>query len=132
MKAQLKTDLEKLKKALDRLNEVYNWPESHDGRTEAAIQCFEFVMDLYWKLFKHMLRQKELVVNTPRDVFREVFAAAWIDDEQVWLRMLKDRNLTSHTYNEDLASEILTRIGTYLPVLNETFTITQSRIKDMD
>lgn len=35
--------------------------------------------------------------------------------------MLKDRNLTSHTYNEDLADEIFGRIQLYLPTLRKTF-----------
>lgn len=117
MNVQLDTDFAKLGKALVRLREVAAWPETHDGRVEATIQCFEFVIELYWKLLKHMLRFKELVVTTPRDVFRDSFAAGWINEEEIWVKMLRDRNLTSHTYNEALAAEILGRIPLYLPVL---------------
>ncbi len=120
MMAQLETDFEKLEKAVLRLKTVIGWSSQHDGRTEAAIQCFEFVVELYWKLLKHMLRTQELLVNTPREVFREAFAAGWIDDEETWVRMLRDRNLSSHTYNEGLAQEILGRIPLYLPVAENT------------
>jgi len=121
MNVQLKTDFEKLGRALARLEEVVSWPESHDGRVEAAIQCFEFVIELYWKLLKHMLHFKGTIIATPRDAFRDAFAAGWIDNEQSWVRMLKDRNLSSHTYNEDLAQEILGHIPGYLPLLSQTF-----------
>lgn len=121
MNVQLDTDFAKLGKAVSRLREVASWPPSHDGRVEAAIQCLEFVVELYWKLLKHMLRLKEQVATTPRDVFRAAFAAGWIDDDDLWVRMLKDRNLSSHTYNEALAAEILGRIPGYLPVLQTTY-----------
>lgn len=121
MNAQLETDFAKLHKAMLRLQEVYAWSDDHDGRVEASIQCFEFVVELYWKLLKHMLRLKEIIVSTPRDVFKEAFAAGWLDDEDVWVKMLKDRNLSSHTYNEDLAHEILERMATYLPIIQTTF-----------
>ena len=38
---------------------------------------------------------------------------AWISDESFWLRMLDDRNRTSHTYNEAVAEEIFSRLATY-------------------
>jgi nucleotidyltransferase substrate binding protein (TIGR01987 family) len=120
MKERLETDFQKLERAVNRLVEVVSWPASHDGRTEASIQCLEFVVELYWKLLKHMLREKELIVNTPMDVFRESFAAGWIDQEDIWIRMLKDRNLSSHTYNEALAQEISGRIPSYLPLVKQT------------
>lgn len=121
MNEQLETDFEKLGRAVARLEEVISWPDSHDGRVEAYIQCFEFVIELYWKLLKHMLRHKEMIVSTPRDVFKEAYAAKWLDDETIWISMLKDRNLSSHTYNEDLAQEILARIPKYLPIIRKTF-----------
>ncbi|HEY8189076.1 MAG TPA: HI0074 family nucleotidyltransferase substrate-binding subunit [Micavibrio sp.] len=120
MKERFETDFQKLERAVNRLVEVASWPASHDGRIEASIQCFEFVVELYWKLLKHMLREKGLIVNTPMDVFRESFAAGWIDQEDIWIRMLKDRNLSSHTYNESLANEISGRIPSYLPLAKQT------------
>jgi nucleotidyltransferase substrate binding protein (TIGR01987 family) len=122
MTPQLETDFAKLERAITRLQQVVSWPETHDGRVEAAIQCLEFVVELYWKLLKHMLKNRDVIVSIPRDVFREAFAANWIDDETVWISMLRDRNLSSHTYNEDLAQEILARIPSYLPVTASTLT----------
>lgn len=121
MITKLQTDFDKLEKALARLGVVMSWPDTYDGRVEASIQCLEFVVELFSKLLKHMLAEKDVIANTPRDVFKESFAAGWINDEEIWIRMIKDRNLSSHTYNEDLANEILGRIPTYMPVIEKAF-----------
>ncbi len=132
MNAQIETDLTKLNRAITRLEEVMSWPDSHDGRVEAAIQCLEFVVELYWKLLKHMLYHEGIPAQTPREVFREAFTAGRIGDEDIWLRMLRDRNLSSHTYNEDLAQEILGRIPDYLPVIRTTFEALNDRAEQED
>ncbi|MEQ1728230.1 MAG: nucleotidyltransferase substrate binding protein [Vicinamibacterales bacterium] len=41
----------------------------------------------------------------------------WIDDDGLWLRMLDDRNRTSHIYSEAVADEIFARLGTYAAAL---------------
>ncbi len=130
MNARLETDLQKLERAIERLNTVMTWPPSHDGRIEAGIQCLEFVVELYWKLLKRMLHIKGITVFTPRDVFREAFAAGWLDDENIWIKMIKDRNMSSHTYNESLANEIHGRLSTYLPVALRTFAKLRDLSKD--
>lgn len=121
MMAKLQTDFEKLEKAMTQLKKMLGLPPDHEGRREAVIQCFEFVVELNWKLLKHMLAEKDVIANTPRDVLKEAFAIGWIDNEEMWVRMIKDRNLSSHTYNEDLANEILGRIPTYTPMIEKTF-----------
>ena len=45
-----------------------------------------------------------------------------INEEDVWLQMLEDRNKTSHAYNQDLADEIYNHITTnYYPILESTY-----------
>lgn len=122
MSQNLIIDLAKLEKAITQLNKMLSLPVEHEGRREAVIQCFEFVVELSWKTLKHFLKAvEEIEANTPKAVLREAFGAEWIDDEEVWVNMLKDRNLSSHTYNEDLANEILGRIPSYMPVIIKTF-----------
>ena len=43
--------------------------------------------------------------RSPREAFKRAFALGWIDEEDVWLRMLDDRN-RANTYNEAVAEEI--------------------------
>ncbi|HOO51781.1 MAG TPA: HI0074 family nucleotidyltransferase substrate-binding subunit [Alphaproteobacteria bacterium] len=123
MNNALVTDLTRLEKAIVQLQKMLGLPVDHEGRREAVIQCFEFVVELSWKALKHFLKKvEEIEANSPKSVFREAFSIGWIDDEELWVSMLKDRNLSSHTYNEDLANEILGRIPTYMPMIEKAFT----------
>ncbi|SNS62631.1 nucleotidyltransferase substrate binding protein, HI0074 family [Anaerovirgula multivorans] len=103
--------LSNYKKALDRLKEILRVSPDHSYIYDAAIQRFEFTYELAWKLMKTFLGYKGLTeVRTPRDTFKEAFQAGIIDNGEGWIQMLTDRNITSHTYNEEDALEIYTRI----------------------
>ncbi len=47
-----------------------------------------------------------------------MFSLGWIDGEPLWLRMLDDRNRTTHTYNEAVAEEIYARLESYAEALD--------------
>ncbi len=96
-------------------------PVTEDRSTiDAAIQRFEFTIELFWKLLKKILASKGVDVVYPKDVMRQAYAGHLIDSEQVWISMLRDRNITLHAYNEELADEIFNNIKHYYPVLYTT------------
>ena len=45
-----------------------------------------------------------------KDATREAFKAELIEKGDVWMEMIKSRNKSSHTYNEETADEIYTKI----------------------
>jgi nucleotidyltransferase substrate binding protein (TIGR01987 family) len=45
-------------------------------------------------------------IRGSRDATREAFKVELIEDGKGWMDMIQSRNLTSHTYNEDIAIEI--------------------------
>ena len=45
-------------------------------------------------------------------MIKEAFAQKLINHEDIWLLMLKDRNMTSHVYKEEMGNEIVERIVT--------------------
>jgi nucleotidyltransferase substrate binding protein (TIGR01987 family) len=100
-------------RAVVRLGEVIRAPESMMQR-EASIHCFEFAFELGWKSIQEALKDKGLDAASPRDCFARAWRLHWIDDEEAWLDMLKDRNLTSHTYKEELAIEVQRRLPGHL------------------
>ena len=97
-------------KALQRFQESLQYDESQPLVVDASIQRFEFCIELSWKTLKAALAQEGISANTPRECLQQAYAAHWFDDEAAWLSMLKDRNLTSHTYKEDLALAIYRRL----------------------
>ena len=44
------------------------------------------------------------------DKHHQAYVNNLISDDQVWIRLLEDRNCTSHIYNEELANEVAKRI----------------------
>ncbi|MDX1657131.1 MAG: HI0074 family nucleotidyltransferase substrate-binding subunit, partial [Candidatus Competibacteraceae bacterium] len=47
--------------------------------------------------------------------------AGWIEDESTWLRMLRDRNETSHIYDEQTARRIYDRVRQNFPALERVY-----------
>lgn len=113
---------EKLGKAIDALEVMVNKPMQEDrSNIDACIQRFEFVTELFWKALKRLLESHGLDVFYPKDVIQEAYRGHLIDDETLWLQMLKDRNQTSHTYDSELADKIYANIKGYFPFLKRTY-----------
>lgn len=97
---------EQLNQAVLRLDEVLRMPVTSVVR-DSAIQRFEFCMDLAWKTLKtYLLERKGVVVNSPKDAFRQAFAQQLIGHEEQWIAFVDMRNETVHTYNEKTAEDI--------------------------
>ena len=78
---------------------------------EGLIQRFEYTHELAWNVMKDYLSEIG-GVNTigSKDATREALRAELIDDGDTWMEMIRSRNLTSHTYNEETAEEIYNKI----------------------
>jgi nucleotidyltransferase substrate binding protein (TIGR01987 family) len=102
--------------AVARLEEVLKI-ESSDVIKDSAIQRFEFSLDLAWKTLKAYLEEKKgVLVNSPKESFREAFRQGLIEYEDNWLTMVDLRNQTVHTYNQDLADKIYSQLPEFLPL----------------
>jgi nucleotidyltransferase substrate binding protein (TIGR01987 family) len=104
---RLKEMIEEYRKAVLRLKEALDEDLSNPLVYDGVIQRFEFTYELAWKLIKAYLEYDGIAsVNTPRSAFKEAFAAGLISDGDTWIGMIEDRNLTVHTYNEQMAKDI--------------------------
>jgi nucleotidyltransferase substrate binding protein (TIGR01987 family) len=113
---ELKDSVASLESALDRLEEALAIPiDTQPIALDGTIQRFEFCYELVWKTMQRFARFVGFDPRSPRDAFRVAYKQGWIEDEDLWLSMLRDRNLTSHTYKIDLALEIYGRIKAYHP-----------------
>lgn len=83
-----------------------------------VIQGFEFVHELAWNVLKDFLEYEGITdIVGSRGAVREAFKRHIIQDGDVWMDMIDKRNLTSHTYNAELAqSMVSTIISSYHPV----------------
>ena len=75
------------------------------------IRRFEYTHELAWNVMKdYLLEAGNVKVIGSKDATREAFQAELMQDGDIWMEMIKSRNITSHTYNEDTAREIYTKI----------------------
>lgn len=98
------------KNALDSLKEAVNIAES-ELEIDGVIQRFEFTFELFWKLLEVYLETEGIIANSPKSVLKEAFAIGLFSDEQNVLKMLDDRNETTHIYNKEKSREIFCRIS---------------------
>lgn len=95
-----------------------------DLQKEGFVQRFEFTHELSWKLMKDYLNyQGNFDINGSRDAIREAFKVGLIQDGEVWMEMIKSRNLSSHTYEEATLRQILKNVSEkYIQEFNLFFT----------
>ncbi len=94
-------------KVLGQLGNAAQQPKDEYIR-DAVIQRFEFTHELAWKMLKLRLEEEDIFVKTPRETLQAALQAGLIEDGNAWSDLQKMRNLTSHTYNEDLADQVYT------------------------
>jgi nucleotidyltransferase substrate binding protein (TIGR01987 family) len=106
------------RRATERLAEALAAGDANPLFVDAAIQRFEFCVELAWKSLREVLaRDHGVNVASPKPALQEAYRLHLIDDEAVWLDMLRDRNLCVHTYREALAREIYQRLPRYAKLL---------------
>jgi nucleotidyltransferase substrate binding protein (TIGR01987 family) len=84
------------------------------------IQFFEMAFELAWKLLKDYEEAEGFTVKSPRDAIKQAFQAEIISEGHDWLDALEDRNLTTHTYNEETAIDVEQKVRLkYFPRLQQ-------------
>jgi len=75
---------------------------------QGLIQAFEFTHELAWNVMKdYFFWQGTTGITGSRDATREAFSKEIIEDGEGWMEMVKSRNQTSHTYNQEIAEHIV-------------------------
>ena len=103
----------RLTDAVNRLREALDDYKKYplDSVRDGTIQRFEFCTELAWKTMReYLLDQGFSDINSPKAVIKQAFAFGMIKDQQAWLELQNDRNLTSHVYDEGTAKVIFERI----------------------
>lgn len=131
IEAKLINKLEDFFKALEKLGRALEKnPEIDDLYLDATIQRFEFVYELSWKLMKSYLEYNGIEATSPRETFRESFKNGTIDNASDWIKMMENRNRTSHTYDEGIAWEIYGKVkNEYFEMFKEFSKIIEKKIR---
>lgn len=104
------------KKALNQLSRIVEKESLNEIEEQGLIQSFEYNYELAWNVLKDFYEYHgENSIHGSKDAIRLAFRRGLIQNGETWMNMVKNRALTSHTYNENTAREVVERI------LNEFF-----------
>lgn len=90
---------------------------------QGLIQAFEFTHELAWNTLKEFLESRGVrQLYGSKDTSREAFKAGLITHGEIWMGMIGSRNLTSHTYDEAVAAQIVADIrNAYFPAFEALY-----------
>jgi len=96
--------------------ELANERELSKLEKQGLTQSFEYTYELAWMTIRDFYRSKgEVDIQGSRDAFRLAFERGLIEEGKVFMNMIKSRQLSNHTYNEEPANEI------YKDIVNQYF-----------
>ncbi len=91
-------------KALEQLemaNVLYQTRTLSTLESQGVIQVFEVTQELSWKVLKDFLEfQGYDEIYGSKNAIRIAFNVGLLQNAEVWMDMIKSRNLMSHTYDE--------------------------------
>jgi len=96
--------LEELTEAVD----LYRERPLSKLEKQGLVKAFEFTHELAWNVMKDYFEyQGKISIMGSRDATREAFNRGMITDGENWMEMIKSRNKSSHTYNQETADELV-------------------------
>ena len=129
--SRLENKIDYFRSALDRLKESAEVDVTDSVIMDGVIQRFEFTFELAWKTLKAFMEYKGFSVPvSPRDILKDAYAAGIIEEGDTFIKMLTDRNISSHTYDEEMALELYGRIkNDYISLLCELLEYVEREVR---
>ena len=94
-------------KALSQLKRFIDKGELNELEEQGIIKSFEYTFELAWNTVKDFYEdQGDTGIQGSKDAFRLAFNRGLINEGEIWMQMVADRNNTSHSYDERIAKEI--------------------------
>ena len=117
----------------------FEMANNNDIYRTGVIGQFNITFELAWKALQAVLRAhgaEGSETGSPREILQLGYKVGFINDESVWITMLKKRNTAIHIYNEEEIDEMLLLIrDSFIPafaVLEETLREKMKGIDDQE
>ncbi|NUN07359.1 MAG: nucleotidyltransferase substrate binding protein [Bdellovibrio sp.] len=112
-----------LDKAVKNLNEAILQPKD-DFLRDAVIRRFTLSVELAWKTSKKIMGT---ATSAPKEVVREMAQNGYIPTVDLWLQAIDMRNISSHTYKEELAEKVYSFAVSFYPSLQNLTQILKTK-----
>lgn len=105
--------------------------ELSDLERQGVVKAFEFTQELAWNVMKDYLTYQGITgITGSRDAIREAFRQNLVNDGEGWMETIVSRNRAAHTYNEEVAREIVDKTVSCYLGLFEAFAGRMGALKD--
>lgn len=105
MLSKIQSQLQDLETAQQRLQDALE-KEKDDIVRDAVIQRFEFTFELTWKSLSTFLKEDGIEFKGIKSLLRDAARIGLLDEPEVWFTYLEARNLTTHTYDLEIAEKV--------------------------
>lgn len=100
--------------ALSNMRQIYKYTEPYDDTVilTGLVGLYEICFEQSWKMMKEILSMhgyEASATGSPKIILKTAYQAGMIKDEELWLRALQEHNNVAHSYNEDIALEIVSQ-----------------------
>lgn len=112
------------------LSRAFDEDLTNDFIVSGIIDKYYIQFELGWKVLKELLRYEganQAETGSPREIIKTAYAYYDFIDESVWLGMLRDRNDTTHIYNEEAARQLVSKV---LDSYIHEFQVLEMKIKE--
>ena len=103
--------IDNFKNSLEVLKSAdYDMVDTNEIYRTGVIGQFNLIFELAWKALQQVMRDHGVEgaeTGSPREILQLGYKVGFLDDETVWLTMLKKRNRVAHVYDEDELEEII-------------------------
>ena len=97
--------------AFQNLKDVYDYDEPYTNvEMFGLVALYEICFEQAWKAMKEILEQQgfaEERTGSPKIVLKTASAAGMIKDKDIWMAALNARNNVAHSYNKEIALDII-------------------------
>ena len=99
--------------ALKNMREIYDYKEPYDNVVlTGLVGLYEICFEQAWKMMKEILEMhgyEEGATGSPKIILKTAYQAGMVDNEEMWLQALQERNNVAHSYKENIALDIAKR-----------------------
>ena len=95
------------------LSRAFDEDLTNDFIVSGIIDKYYIQFELGWKVLKELLRSEganQAATGSSSEIIKTAYAYYDFMDESVWLGMLRDRNDTTHIYNEEAARQLVNKV----------------------
>lgn len=97
--------------AFRNLKDIYDYNEPYTNvEMSGLVALYEICFEQAWKAMKEILEQQGFAAErtgSPKIVLKTAFSVGMIKDEELWMLALNARNNVAHSYNKNIALDII-------------------------